>query len=138
VSRRYPWLFVANGFVVLIGVSLISSGDTGLGRRVRVAGNDRILGNVDRLGWGPEATLSLACRYCEARVAPGRAVGGEHLDLDGRHRISSSRRARLGVVEDRHGERCSRSRFCSSSGVPFVTSANTAQRHSAHLSRVAL
>jgi len=31
MSRRYPWLFVANGFVVLIGVSLMSSGDTGWG-----------------------------------------------------------------------------------------------------------
>jgi hypothetical protein len=31
VSRRYPWLFVANGFVILIGVSLMSSGDTGWG-----------------------------------------------------------------------------------------------------------
>lgn len=31
MARRYPWLFVANGFVVLIGVSLMSSGDTGWG-----------------------------------------------------------------------------------------------------------
>ncbi len=31
MSRRYPWLFVANGFVVLIGVSLMLVGDTGWG-----------------------------------------------------------------------------------------------------------
>lgn len=31
MSRRYPWLFVANGFVVVGGVALMLEGDTGWG-----------------------------------------------------------------------------------------------------------
>ena len=38
VSRRYPWLFVAYGIVVLLGVSLMSSGDTGWGAAFALLG----------------------------------------------------------------------------------------------------
>jgi hypothetical protein len=38
VSRRHPWLFVAYGIVVLLGVSLMSSGDTGWGAAFALLG----------------------------------------------------------------------------------------------------
>lgn len=38
MSRRHPWLFVAYGIVVLLGVSLMSSGDTGWGAAFALLG----------------------------------------------------------------------------------------------------
>jgi len=50
VSRRHPWLFVAYGIVVLLGVSLMSSGDT---------------------GWGAAFALLGALGFWEARIVSG-------------------------------------------------------------------